>query len=332
MIIGVPKEIKDHETRVGLVPSGVTALREAGHEVLVETHAGEGSSLADYEYAEAGASILDSAAEVWQRADLIVKVKEPQKSEYGFFRPNLILFTYLHLAPLPELTDKLVAAKVTGVAYETIRERDGSLPLLTPMSEVAGRMSIQVGEYALQKERGGRGVLLGGVPGVEAGKVAILGGGVVGTHAAKMAIGTGADVSILDISVDRLRYLDDIFQGRIKTIMSNRYNIEKCIAEADLVVGGVLVAAGGDARDELVVQAAVEGLVHLPMRGRVGLLGVGVGGGAKEIDGAPIDGEAGVTDIDRVRAGSKIDDAGPGPVHREIVIPGDGSGEAEGGT
>ena len=145
MIIGVPKEIKDHETRVGLVPSGVTALREAGHQILVETHAGEGSSLTDQEYAEAGATILDQAAEVWQRADLVVKVKEPQTAEYGFFRPDLILFTYLHLAPLPELTDKLVAAKVNGVAYETIRERDGSLPLLTPMSEVAGRMSVQVG-------------------------------------------------------------------------------------------------------------------------------------------------------------------------------------------
>src|ERR1039457_5752497 len=152
MIIGVPKEIKDNETRVGLVPSGVTALREAGHEVLVETHAGEGSSLADYEYAEAGASILGAAAEVWQRADLIVKVKEPQKAEYGFFRPSLILFTYLHLAPLPELTDKLVAAKVSGVAYETIRERDGSLPLLAPMSEVAGRMSVQVGAQYRSEE------------------------------------------------------------------------------------------------------------------------------------------------------------------------------------
>ena len=154
MIIGVPKEIKDHETRVGLVPSGVTALREAGHEVLVETHAGEGSSLTDQEYAEAGASILDSAAEVWQRADLVVKVKEPQTAEYGFFRPDLILFTYLHLAPLPELTDKLVAAKVNGVAYETIRERDGSLPLLTPMSEVAGRMSVQVGAQYLERPSG----------------------------------------------------------------------------------------------------------------------------------------------------------------------------------
>ena len=173
MIIGVPKEIKDHETRVGLVPSGVSALREAGHEVLVEAHAGEGSSLADDEYAAAGAAILDTAAAVWQRADLIVKVKEPQKSEYGFFRPDLILFTYLHLAPLPELTDKLLAAKINGVAYETIRERDGSLPLLTPMSEVAGRMSVQVGAQYLEAPNGGRGILLGGIPGVAPANVVI---------------------------------------------------------------------------------------------------------------------------------------------------------------
>jgi alanine dehydrogenase len=241
MIIGVPKEIKDHETRVGLVPSGVTALREAGHEVLVEAHAGEGSSLADYEYAEAGASILDSAAEVWQRADLIVKVKEPQKSEYGFFRPNLILFTYLHLAPLPELTDKLVAAKVTGVAYETIRERDGSLPLLTPMSEVAGRMSVQVGAQYLERPAGGRGILLGGVPGVAPANVVILGGGIVGTNAAKIAIGMGAHVSIIDRSLNRLRELDDIFSGQAVTLASNVWTIGENVKTADLVVGAVLI-------------------------------------------------------------------------------------------
>jgi alanine dehydrogenase len=166
MIIGAPKEIKDHETRVGLVPSGVTALREAGHEVLVESHAGEGSSLTDKEYLQAGGAILQSAAEVWRKADLIVKVKEPQKAEYAFFRPGLILFTYLHLAPQPELTNQLVAAKVNGIAYETIREKDGSLPLLTPMSEVAGRMSVQVGAQYLERPTGGRGILLSGVPGV----------------------------------------------------------------------------------------------------------------------------------------------------------------------
>ena len=227
MIIGVPKEIKDHETRVGLVPSGVVALREAGHEVLVETHAGEGSSLADEEYAEAGASILGTAAEVWQRADLVVKVKEPQKAEYGFFRPDLILFTYLHLAPLPELTDKLVATQVSGVAYETIRERDGSLPLLTPMSEVAGRMSVQVGAQYLERPSGGRGILLGGVPGVAPGNVVILGGGIVGTNAAKIATGMGAHVTIIDRSLNRLRELDDIFNGQVVTLASNIWTIRR---------------------------------------------------------------------------------------------------------
>ena len=198
MIIGVPKEIKDHETRVGLVPSGVIALREAGHEVLVETRAGEGSSITDREYVETGAVILQSAEEVWHRAGLVVKVKEPQPAEYRYFRPGLILFTYLHLAPLPELTDKLLAAKVNGVAYETIVEKDGSLPLLTPMSEVAGRMSVQVGAQYLEKPNGGRGILLGGVPGVAPGNVVILGGGIVGTNAAKVAIGMGAHVTIID--------------------------------------------------------------------------------------------------------------------------------------
>src|SRR5882762_5253533 len=187
MIIGVPKEIKDHETRVGLVPSGVAALREAGHEVLVESHAGEGSSITDREYMQAGAGILQKASEVWSKADLVVKVKEPQTTEYDFFRPGLILFTYLHLAPLPELTDRLLAAKVTGVAYETIVEPDGSLPLLTPMSEVAGRMAVQVGAQYLEAPAGGRGVLLAGVPGVAPANVVILGGGVVGTNAAKVA-------------------------------------------------------------------------------------------------------------------------------------------------
>ena len=241
MIVGVPKEIKDHETRVGLVPSGVAALREAGHEVLVETHAGEGSSLTDREYAEAGATILDGAAEVWQRAGLIVKVKEPQKAEYEFFRPGLILFTYLHLAPLPELTDKLVAAKVAGVAYETIRERDGSLPLLTPMSEVAGRMSVQVGAQYLQRPTGGRGILLGGVPGVAPGNVVILGGGIVGTNAAKIAVGMGAHVTIIDRSLNRLRELDDIFSGQVVTLASIAWTIGENVGTADLVVGSVLV-------------------------------------------------------------------------------------------
>ena len=241
MIIGVPREIKDHETRVGLVPSGVIALREAGHEVLVETRAGEGSSITDREYVETGAVILKTAAEVWHRAGLVVKVKEPQPAEYGYFRPGLILFTYLHLAPLPELTDKLLAAKVNGVAYETIVEKDGSLPLLTPMSEVAGRMSVQVGAQYLQKTHGGRGILLGGVPGVAPGNVLILGGGIVGINAAKVAIGMGAHVTIIDRSLNRLRELDDIFNGQVVTLASNAWTIGENLKTADLVVGAVLI-------------------------------------------------------------------------------------------
>ena len=241
MIIGVPKEIKDHETRVGLVPSGVTALREAGHEVLVESHAGEGSSITDREYMQAGANILEHAAEVWHKADLVVKVKEPQPAEYGYFRSGLILFTYLHLAPLPELTDQLLKSKVNGVAYETILEADGSLPLLTPMSEVAGRMSVQVGAQYLERPMGGRGILLGGVPGVAPGNVVILGGGIVGTNAAKMALGLGAHVTIIDRSLNRLRDLDDIFNGQVVTLASNAWTIGETVRTADLVVGGVLI-------------------------------------------------------------------------------------------
>src|SRR5689334_19308703 len=241
MIIGVPKEIKDHETRVGLVPSGVTALREAGHDVLVETHAGEGSSLTDREYMQAGAHIVQNAAEVWRKADLVVKVKEPQEGEYPYFRPGLILFTYLHLAPLPELTDRLLDARVNGVAYETIVESDGSLPLLTPMSEVAGRMSVQVGAQYLEKPNGGRGILLGGVPGVAPANVVILGGGIVGTQAAKMALGLGAHVVIIDRNLNRLRALDDIFNGQVVTLASNAYTIAENLKTADLVVGAVLI-------------------------------------------------------------------------------------------
>lgn len=241
MIIGVPKEIKDHETRVGLVPSGVTALREAGHEVLVETRAGEGSSLTDREYMQAGAAILESAAEVWQRAELVIKVKEPQPSECAYFRPGLILFTYLHLAPLPDLTDSLLTSRVNGVAYETIRERDGSLPLLTPMSEVAGRMSVQVGAQYLERPNGGRGILLGGVPGVAPANVVILGGGIVGTNAAKIAIGMGAHVTIIDRNLNRLRELDDIFNGQVVTLASNSWTISENLKTADLVVGAVLI-------------------------------------------------------------------------------------------
>src|ERR1041384_6951366 len=220
MMIGVPREIKDHETRVGLVPAAVAALKEAHHEVLVEAGAGEGSSIPDAEYQRAGARILQNAGEVWGRADLVVKVKEPQPSEYAYFRPGLILFTYLHLAPLPELTDRLLASEVSGVAYETILETDGSLPLLTPMSEVAGRMSVQVGAQYLEKPNGGRGILLGGVPGAAPANVVILGGGIVGLNAAKIAIGMGAHVTIIDRNLNRLRELDDIFNSTITTLAS----------------------------------------------------------------------------------------------------------------
>lgn len=241
MVIGVPREIKDHETRVGCVPSMVTALREHGHEVLVEAQAGVGSSITDEEYAEAGAVILDSAAEVWSKADLIAKVKEPQPSEYGFFRPGLILFTYLHLAPLPELTNALLQGRVSSVAYETIREEDNSLPLLTPMSEVAGRMSVQVGAQYLERPNGGRGILLGGVPGVAPANVVVIGGGVVGHNAAKIACGLGANVTIIDRNLNRLRDLDDIYSNSIRTLASNTYTIRDTVAQADLVIGAVLI-------------------------------------------------------------------------------------------
>jgi alanine dehydrogenase len=241
MIIGVPKEVKDHESRVGLVPSGVTALREAGHQVVVETRAGVASSLPDQEYIEAGAEILSTASEIWRKADLVIKVKEPQRSEYPYLRPGLLLFTYLHLAPLPELTDKLLEARVNAVAYETIRESDGSLPLLTPMSEVAGRMAVQVGAQYLEAPNGGRGILLGGIPGVAPANVAILGGGVVGHNAAKMAVGLGAHVTIIDRNLNRLRELDDIYSSQIVTLASNIYTIREALRQADLVVGAVLI-------------------------------------------------------------------------------------------
>ncbi len=241
MIIGVPKEIKDHETRVGCVPSMVTTLREHGHEVLVEAKAGLGSSVTDQEYADAGAFIVDSAADVWNRADLVVKVKEPQSSEYPYFRPGLILFTYLHLAPLPELTDALLHSRVNAVAYETIREKDGSLPLLTPMSEVAGRMAVQVGAQYLERPNGGRGILLGGIPGVAPANVVVVGGGVVGHNAAKMACGLGAHVTIIDRNLNRLRELEDIYGNELLTLASNAYTIRESVRTADLVIGAVLI-------------------------------------------------------------------------------------------
>ena len=241
MLIGVPKEVKDHESRVGIVPSGVKALVDAGHQVLVETRAGELSSMPDEDYKSAGAEIARDATEIWRRADMVVKVKEPIASEYKYFREGLVLFTYLHLAPLPELTQQLLDKKVTGIAYETIRDRNNSLPLLTPMSEVAGRMSVQVGANYLEKERGGRGVLLGGVPGVPPAQVTIIGGGIVGTNAAKIALGMGAIVTMIDVNLNRLREIDDIFNGRVYTLASNSYHIAKSAAHADLVIGGVLI-------------------------------------------------------------------------------------------
>ncbi len=241
MIIGLPREVKDHETRVGMVPGSVTALCEAGHEVFVQAAAGVGSSIPDEDYVQAGATILPTAREVWAKAELIVKVKEPQPSEYGYFRPGLTLFTYLHLAPLPELTAELVETGVNAVAYETIREADGSLPLLTPMSEVAGRMAVQVGAQYLEAPNGGRGVLLGGVPGVNPANVVILGGGVVGHNAAKMAVGLGARVTIIDRNLNRLRELDDIYNSQIVTLASNVWTIREALRHADLVVGAVLI-------------------------------------------------------------------------------------------
>src|SRR6201997_4143186 len=241
MIIGVPKEVKDHESRVGITHAGVRALTEAGHKVLVETHAGELSAFTDDDYQSAGAEIVGSARDVWAKADMVVKVKEPVEKEHAFFREGLVLFTYLHLAPLPDLTEKLLAKKVTGIAYETIRDRAGTLPLLTPMSEVAGRMSVQVGAAYLEKERGGRGLLLGGVPGVPPANVCVIGGGIVGTNAAKIAVGMGAKVTIVDLNLNRLRELDDIFNGRLFTIASNSYNVARVTREADLVIGGVLI-------------------------------------------------------------------------------------------
>jgi alanine dehydrogenase len=252
VIIGLPKEIKDNEYRVGLTPAGVRALHEAGHIVIVEKSAGEGSGFEDSLYNRAGASLIDSADEVWAKADMIVKVKEPIAPEYPRMREGQLLFTYLHLAPDKELTKQLLDRKVTGIAYETITDRKGTLPLLTPMSEVAGRMAIQVGAHYLEKMSGGRGILLGGVPGVPAARVVIIGGGVVGTNSAKMAVGMGAHVTIIDNNLDRLRELDDIFLSKISTLASSAYMIHDAISQADLIVGAVLVP--GAAAPKLVTQ------------------------------------------------------------------------------
>jgi len=256
MIIGVPKEIKDNEARVGVTPAGVKELVEAGHAVLVETQAGAQSGFPDAEYQNAGAEIVGDAGYAWGKADMVVKVKEPVEGEYVYFREGLVLFTYLHLAPLPVLTDKLLEKKVIGIAYETVRDRRGMLPLLMPMSEVAGRMSVQVGASYLEKEKGGRGILLGGVPGVPPAHVTILGGGIVGTNAARIALGFGAKVTLLDVNMNRLRELDDVFGGRLYTLASNSYNIAHAAREADLVIGGVLIP--GATAPKLLTRAMVK--------------------------------------------------------------------------
>jgi alanine dehydrogenase len=262
MKIGLPKEIKDNEYRVGLTPAGVQALAHAGHDVYVQKTAGEGSGFQDEQYVKAGGNLLDTADEIWETGDMIVKVKEPVAPEYPRMRENQLLFTYLHLAPELELTKVMLERKVTGVAYETII-KDGKLPLLTPMSEVAGRMSVQVGATYLEKMNGGRGILLGGVPGVPAANVVIIGGGIVGTEAAKMAVGLGAKVTIIDRNLDRLRQLDDIFLSKVQTLASSRYAIEEAISHADLVIGAVLVV--GAAAPKLVTRD----MLHLVPHGAV---------------------------------------------------------------
>jgi alanine dehydrogenase len=256
VIVGLPKEIKDNEYRVGLTPAGARALTDAGHRVVVERGAGEGSGFEDSLYELAGATIIPSADDVWAEAEMIVKVKEPIEPEYPRMKEGLLLFTYLHLAPDPKQTHALLKSKVTGIAYETITDRRGTLPLLTPMSEVAGRMAVQVGAQYLEKMNGGRGVLLGGVPGVPAARIVIIGGGVVGTNAAKIAVGMGAQVTIVDKNLDRLRELDDIFLSKISTLASSAYAIHGAIAEADLIIGAVLVP--GAAAPKLVTRAMLK--------------------------------------------------------------------------
>ncbi|MBW9213667.1 alanine dehydrogenase [Mumia sp. zg.B53] len=240
MRIGVPREVKVHEYRVAITPAGVRELREAGHDVLVEAGAGEGSSISDGEFVRAGADILPGAEGVWAAADLLLKVKEPIPEEYARLRPDQVLFTYLHLAASRECTEALLAAGTTAIAYETVQTADRALPLLAPMSEVAGRLASQVGAYHLLAPEG-RGVLMGGVPGVHPADVVVLGGGVSGRNAAAIALGMGARVSLFDINVGRLRQLDAEFGGRLQTVASNRYQVEGAVAEADLVIGAVLV-------------------------------------------------------------------------------------------
>ncbi len=242
MIIGVPKEVKDNEYRVGMTPTGVAMLVRAGHGVIVQSGAGVGSGFSDKEYQDAGATISQDAADVWNKSQLVYKVKEPQAAEYKLLREGLILYTYLHLAAEPEVTKQLLDHKVTAIAYETVQLDNGSLPLLNPMSEVAGRMAIQIAARFLERENGGRGILLGGVPGVKPAEVVVVGGGIVGINAARVATGMGAHVTIIDNNLDRLRYLDDVLHGSYSTLASNPMNIADAVAHADAVIGAVLIA------------------------------------------------------------------------------------------
>jgi len=244
VIVGVPKEVKTREYRVGMVPAGVAALVKSGHKVLIEKNAGVGSGIPDSDYARVGATLVETAADVWKNAEMIVKVKEPLEPEYELMQPNQIIYTYFHLAAVPELAKVLIKKKISAVAYETIQMDDGSLPLLRPMSEVAGKMSIQVAAGCLEKERGGKGILMGGVPGTRRARVTIIGGGVVGTCAAKVAVGMGAEVTILDVSMTQLAYLDDVFLGRVATLASESENIARCVRESDVVIGAVLIPGG----------------------------------------------------------------------------------------
>ncbi|HUF19455.1 MAG TPA: alanine dehydrogenase, partial [Burkholderiales bacterium] len=253
MRIGVPKEIKNHEYRVGLTPAGVRELKLLGHEVLVEHRAGAAIGLTDAMYQDAGATIIEAAAQVYAEAGMVVKVKEPQANEWRLLREGQVLFTFLHLAPDPEQTRALVNSGCVAIAYETVTDGHGGLPLLAPMSEVAGRMSIQAGAHAMEKAQGGNGILLGGVPGVDPANVLVIGGGVVGYNAARVAVGMGADVTILDRTLGRLNWLDQMFGGRLKTLYSTADALEQCIAQADLVIGAVLVP--GAAAPKLVTRA-----------------------------------------------------------------------------
>ena len=279
MVIGVPKEIKNNENRISLTPAGVTALVNAGHTVLVEPSAGAGSGIADEEYAQAGALLAEDAADVYAHTEMIVKVKEPLEQEYEMLRPGQALFTYLHLAANRKLTDALLAREVTGIAYETVQLADGSLPLLAPMSEVAGRMSVQIGASLLQTYNGGAGVLLGGVPGVPPAEVVIIGGGTVGLNAAKIACGMGARVSVLDISQSKLAYIDDVFGGRVATLYSSAYRIAEMAQRADLLIGAVLVT--GAKAPKLVT----EGMVRSMKKGSVIVdVAIDQGGSVETID------------------------------------------------